>query len=144
MGATRDRLDIIELIHRYAALIDLKQYDDIDRVFTKDAVANYASMRAFVGDDYEPKGRDDIRRWLQQYTGGRSGMHFMHNHVVELDGDRASMRNYLHNTNSSITGMYYTQLRRTKDGWRIRELRLEERFVDASAVPGPLPATSQS
>ena len=27
MGATKDRLDVIELIHRYAALIDLKTYD---------------------------------------------------------------------------------------------------------------------
>ena len=28
MGAAKDRLDVIELIHRYAALIDLKTYDD--------------------------------------------------------------------------------------------------------------------
>ncbi len=137
MSQTQDRLDIIELIHRYAAMIDLKQYGDIDEVFTKDAVANYESMRAFVGDDCLPTGRADIRRWLEQYTGGRNGMHFMHNHVVELNSDTATMRNYMHNANSSIAGMYYTTLRRTRRGWRISELRLDERFLDVDRVPAP-------
>jgi len=61
----------------------------------------------------------------------------MHNHVVELDGDRAEMRNYMHNTNSSIAGIYHTQARRTKDGWRLTKLHLEERFVDTDRVPAP-------
>src|SRR5215218_1238170 len=71
MGAAQDRLDVIELIHRYAAMVDFKNYDDVDRVFTKDAIANYASMRAYVGDDYEPKGTKAIGEWLRRYTGTR-------------------------------------------------------------------------
>ena len=118
MGATQDRLDVIELIHRYAAMIDFKNYDEVDRVFTKDAVANYESMRAYVGDDFEPKGAKAIGEWLRKYTGTRVSMHYMHNHVVELDGKRATMRNYMHNTNSSIGGVY-TPRKRTKAGWRL-------------------------
>ena len=109
MGAARDRLDVIELIHRYAALIDFKTYDDADQVFARDAVANYESMRAYVGDDYEPKGPKAIGEWLRKYTGTRVSMHYMHNHVVELDGKRATMRNYMHNINSSISGVYHTE-----------------------------------
>lgn len=130
-----DRLDIIELIHRYAAIIDLKRYDDVPLVFADDAVANYESMRAWVGDDYEPRGAADIHRWLEQYTGHRTSMHLMHNHVVELHGDTATMRCYMHNTNSSIVGIYYLDVRRTPAGWRLTKLKLDERFVDTARVP---------
>lgn len=134
MADPTDRLDLIELIHRYAAIIDLKQYGDVPRVFCADAVANYESMRAYVGDDFEPRGAADIRRWLEQYTGARVSMHLMHNHVVDIDGDRATMRVYMHNTNSSIVGIYYIGARREPDGWRIESLRLDERFVDPARV----------
>ena len=137
MGAAKDRLDVIELIHRYAALIDFKTYDDTDRVFADDAVANYESMRAYVGDDYEPKGPKAIGEWLRKYTGTRTSMHYMHNHVVELDGKRAKMRNYMHNINSSIGGVYHTEAKRTKDGWRITRLRLEERYIDTDLLQNP-------
>ena len=137
MGAARDRLDVIELIHRYAALIDFKNYDDADQVFADDAVANYESMRAYVGDDYEPKGPKEIGAWLRKYTGTRTSMHYMHNHVVELDGKRAKMRNYMHNINSSIGGVYHTEAKRTKNGWRITRLRLEERYIDTDNLQNP-------
>ncbi|HUP73101.1 MAG TPA: nuclear transport factor 2 family protein [Acidimicrobiales bacterium] len=137
MGAAQDRLDVIELIHRYAALVDFKTYDDADQVFTKDAVANYESMRAYVGDDFEPKGAKAIGEWLRKYTSARTSMHYMHNHVVELDGKWAKMRNYMHNTNLSIGGVYYTEAKRTKDGWRLTSLRLDERFIDADRVQNP-------
>jgi len=137
VGAAKDRLDVIELIHRYAAMIDFKTYEDAHKVFTDDAVANYESMRAYVGDDFEPKGAKAIGEWLRKYTGTRTSMHYMHNHVVELDGKRATMRNYMHNTNSSIGGVYHTEAKRTKAGWRITSLRLDERFIDADRVQNP-------
>jgi hypothetical protein len=137
MDATADRLAVIELIHRYAALIDLREYERVSEVFTDDAECDYESMRAYVGDDHRPRGSVDIERWLRQYTAHRQSMHFMHNHVVELDGDAARMRNYMHNINSSIAGIYYTEARRTSEGWRFTRLRLDERFLDADRVlPG--------
>ena len=137
MGTADDRLDIIELIHRYAAAIDLKLYDSLEDVFAADAVADYSSMRTFVGDDCTPQGLADIRRWLEHYTGTRASMHFMHNHVVTLNGDTASMRNYMHNTNSSIAGVYHTTAVRTSAGWRLASLRLDERVIDESRVENP-------
>ena len=137
MGSSKDRLAVIELIHRYAALIDFKRYDEADRVFSKNAVANYESMRAYVGDDFEPKGPQAIGEWLRKYTGTRASMHYMHNHVVELDGKRASMRNYMHNINSSIGGVYHTEAKKTKAGWRITRLRLEERYIDTNLLQNP-------
>ena len=140
MARCDDRLDIIELIHQYAAIVDLRRYDDIPRVFADDAECDYGSMRAYLGDDTNPHGRADIDRWIRLYTGRRSSMHFMHNHVVEfVDDDQARMRNYMHNTNSSIAGIYETEARRTDEGWRLTRLRLDERFLDADRVaPTPL------
>ena len=62
-----------------------------------------------------------------KYTGTRVSMHYMHNHVVELDGKRATMRNYMHNINSSIGGVTTPKAKKTKDGWHITRLRFEER-----------------
>jgi hypothetical protein len=139
MPLADDRLDVIELIHRYAAVVDLKRYEDIPLVFATDAECDYGSMRAYLGDDCHPSGLDDIERWIRRYTGTRSSMHFMHNHVVELHGDVATMRNYMHNTTSSIAGVYETEARRTAHGWRLTRLHLEETFLDAERVlPTPL------
>ena len=134
-----DRLDVIELIHRYAAVVDSERYDELPRVFAVDAECDYGSMRAYLGDDCQPSGLADIERWMRRYTGSRSSVHFMHNHIVELDGDVATMRNYMHNTTSSIAGVYETEARRTVDGWRLTRLRLEERFLDAERVGPPTP-----
>lgn len=140
MGVSDDRLDIIELIHRYAAVVDLDQFDQIPRVFAFDAVCDYGSMAEFLGDDTRPTGHADIERWMRRDTADRQSLHFMHNHVVDfVDSDHARMRNYLHNANSSITGIYETEARRTADGWRLSSLRLEERFVDRALVPPPSP-----
>ncbi len=141
MARSDDRLDIIELIYRYAAVIDLRRYDDIPIVFADDAECDYSSMRAYLGDDTNPRGRVAIERWIRRHTGTRSSMHFMHNQVVDfVDDHHARMRNYMHNTNSSIAGIYEIDARRTPDGWRIARLRLDERFLDADRV-APTPAT---
>lgn len=138
MAGADDRLDVIELIHRYAAVVDLKRYDELPAVFADDAVCDYGSMRVYLGDDCMPSGLADIERWMRRYTGSRPSMHFMHNHVVELQGDAATMRNYMHNTNSSIAGVYETEARRTPDGWRLTRLRLDERFIDTDRVAPPV------
>lgn len=143
MAAADDRLDIIELIHRYAAIVDLDRYDDLPLVFAPEARCDYMSMAAFLGDDVCPTGLADIERWMRRYNENRPSMHFMHNHVVDfLDADHARMRNYLHNANSSITGIYETEARRTEHGWRLTSLRLDERFVDAARVPPPAPGAT--
>jgi hypothetical protein len=140
MPSADDRLEIIELIHRYAAIVDLDRFEDLPRVFAPDARCDYASMAAFLGEDICPVGLADIERWMRRYNANRPSMHFMHNHVVDfLDEDHARMRNYLHNANSSITGIYTTEACRTADGWRFTSLQLDERFIDAGRVPPPAP-----
>jgi hypothetical protein len=135
MSTEEDRTAVVELIHRYAMICDLKEYDAVPRVFAEDAVVDFSALRAYVGDDIGATGHAAIRRFLERFTGGRPCMHYMQNHVVDLDGDRATMRNYMHNTNSSICGLYHTSARRTPDGWRLTSLRLEPRIIDPERVP---------
>lgn len=133
-------MDIVELIHRYAAVVDLDRFDELPLVFTADARCDYASMSGFLGADVSPVGLADIERWMRRYTANRPSMHFMHNHVVDFVGaDHARMRNYMHNANSSITGIYETEALRTDAGWRLTSLRLDERFVDVDRVPPAAP-----
>lgn len=84
MAAADDRLDIIELIHRYAVIVDLDRYDDIPLVFAPEARCDYTSMAAFLGDDVCPTGLADIERWMRRYNENRPSLHFMHNHVVDF------------------------------------------------------------
>jgi len=43
----------------------------------------------------------------------------------------------MHNINSSIGGVYHTEAKKTKDGWRITRLRLEERYIDTDLLQNP-------
>lgn len=135
MSIESDRSSVVELIHRYAMICDLKEYDEVPRVFAADATIDFSALSDYVGDDVAAHGHADIRRFLERFTGGRPCMHYMQNHVVDLDGDRAMMRNYMHNTNSSICGLYHSSGRRDVDGWRLTYLRLEPRIIDPDRVP---------
>jgi hypothetical protein len=45
--------------------------------------------------------------------------HFVSNELVDLDGDRAQMKAYLHNRFHKVGGMYYFDAARRPEGWRL-------------------------
>ena len=129
-----DRLEIQELITRYANAIDSRDFDALDRVFTPDAYIDY---RALGGID----GRyPAIKKWLAEvlptfprYT------HLVGNIGIELDGDSARSRTACINPmevplpggGSQIMWLalwYVDTFLRTPAGWRMSE-RIEERGV---------------
>jgi hypothetical protein len=61
-------------------------------------------------------------------------MHFMSNHVIDLDGDRARVRTCMHVMHMAMGGVYDAQAVRRPAGWRIRNLRLEERRFEEAAA----------
>ena len=54
----------------------------------------------------------------------------MSTHLVDIDGDEATLRTFQHNRHMSGVGLYTIRARRTKDGWRIVKLHLDERILD--------------
>ncbi len=112
-------------------------------MFTPDARCDDTSMTAFPGGDICPAGCEDIERWMRRSNANRPSMHVMHHHMVHVVGaGHARMRNYLPNANSSITGIYETEARRTETGWRFTSLRLDERSVDTARLPPPAPGAT--
>ncbi len=123
-----DRIEIHELLNRYAHAIDFMDWKLLEDVFTEDAVADYSSTGEYVEVESMRRGRDQIVDYYETALAPFAGvLHFMTNHLVELAGDRAHTRSYMHVLNLGMGGIYKCRCRRTDEGWRIEHLELEER-----------------
>ena len=127
-----DRLEIADLLARYADAIDNQRWDDLDEVFTPDAVIDYTAFGAPRGDLASTKV------FLAKVLPGHvSYAHMLGLPVVRIDGDTATARTPCHNPmvfhdkegkeQIYTCGLWYEdELVRTDAGWRIAE-RVEVR-----------------
>lgn len=127
-----DRIEIDDLLTRYATGVDRRDWDLWESCFTPDARIDYSAFGGIAG------GVKEVRAWLAR-TMPIFGMtqHMVINREVAIDGDTARCRSGFYNpmtwpskegepTRLSIDGGYYCDvLVRTPQGWRIRE-RVEE------------------
>ncbi len=131
--AALDRLEVIELAHRYAQGVDRLDRGLLATAFASEAVAHYK----VVGDapfelDERLEGFDAIYGWLSEVLAARGDStpwHFMSTPIVNLDGDHARMVVYMHNRPVDGVGVYTMEATRTPAGWRIQRLQLEERAL---------------
>jgi SnoaL-like domain len=130
-----DRLAIIEVTHRYCWALDSKNWPLLDDVFCADATAELRSPLL--------QGRDAIRDRIAGAIIPLDATHHMvTNHLVEVSGDRATCRCYLHSqhvrndavggVNYVIAGRYEDELVRTADGWRVSFRRLVVVWTDGN------------
>ncbi len=76
-----DRLDVIDVVNRYATALDSKDWDLLDEVFSPD-------VRADFGERLE--GVAAVKALVRSMLGGCGPtQHLLGNHRVEVDGDRA-------------------------------------------------------
>ncbi len=130
-----DRQAVIRLIHQYAHAIDGRDEKLLGATFTADAVAEYVGVNFPM--DVRLEGFPAIRDWLDAQVGDREGAlpwHYMDTHLVEVDGNRASLKTFQHNRHLSGVGLYTVEAVRTAQGWRIQKLRLEERLLDPELI----------
>jgi len=127
-----DRLDVLELSSRYGWGVDAVDKAALARVFAPDAIAEYVGVgeNAMALNEHL-EGFEAIYGWLQKNLGQRKGtqgvpVHFVTNQIVELHGDSADLRYYMHNRWMAAGGVYHVTAIRTPVGWRIARLRLEE------------------
>lgn len=120
-----DRIEIAELLARYARGLDTKQWDVWRSVFVADAYIDYRSAGGIDGT------RDEIGAWLETtFTMFPMSQHAITNIECDIDGDSARVRAMFHNpmqlpgvTGPSFCGgFYHHRLVRTADGWRSIEL----------------------
>ena len=123
-----DRQEIVDVITRYTRAIDTRSWDDLDAVFTEDAVLDYSAVGG------PAVALDVAKPWVEK---GLSGF-LRYQHVIgqvsiELDGDTARATAYFTNPMIAPTrdggeslvevgGYYHHDLVRTPDGWRSRRM----------------------
>ena len=141
----RDRLEIDDLLTRYATAVDTREWALLDTVFSADAVLDYRSAGGIRGSYHE------VRTWLSEvlvlFTWTQ---HLVVNRAVALDSaaGTALSRSIFHNPNQMmikgepwlfvVGGWYHDRLARHSEGWRITQ-RVEETLWWDHPMPG-LPA----
>jgi hypothetical protein len=135
---TADRLEVEELVSRYTWAIDGKEWDSLRDIFMSDATADY---RELGGTTALLNGVDEIVSWLRDNLDWREDSipwHFVSNHLIDVDGDQASSRHYMHNRHLTVVGRYFIDSTRTSAGWRITSLTLRATTRNAPLPEAPL------
>jgi 3-phenylpropionate/cinnamic acid dioxygenase small subunit len=137
-----DRLEIHDLLVRYAKAIDDRDFELLDTCFLPDADVDYTSSGGIQGKYRE------VRAWLEKALAPFTAMmHLIGNSTIELQGDRARGRTYVYNPMGlpkqdgslhffSVGAHYVDELVRTREGWRIAKRVEETRFFEGSLPEG--------
>jgi 3-phenylpropionate/cinnamic acid dioxygenase small subunit len=120
-----DKEQIAEVLIRYATGIDSKDWPLLRSCWTDEIDVDYQQLGRFTSAD----ALTDVMRQLHENMGPT--YHRMSNFVIAVDGDRATVRSYVHavlmlQPDDSTTwvdalGHYDDVFVRTPDGWRIGE-----------------------
>ncbi|MFG2777854.1 nuclear transport factor 2 family protein [Streptomyces prunicolor] len=117
-----DRLEILDLFHRYADALDFKRWDDLDDLFTEDVASEWFGVHRI-------DGREQVVGFIRDLVGkvGRTH-HMIGNFRVSFTGDaaRAAVRvRAYHEGAGDKAGLFEESLAafeveavRTGDGWR--------------------------
>jgi hypothetical protein len=128
LAALQDRMDITDVLYRYASTIDRFDHAGLRGVLADDLWAQYGNA--------EPvSGGDAVARWIAEATANVVWQHHLLSvYHVEVEGDRARALVYhtshqvfedAPDTAKLLVGRYHNELRREPDGWRISRLVLE-------------------
>ena len=128
--ATEDRLAILELIARLGLLVDARDWNALQQLFT-DPV--YSDRTSLFGGEPESLSPAELVEGYRQALGNLDAVHHLITcQVIDLNGDEATSAANMQGThvlaNSSgspmwtVGGRHDYQLKRTADGWKIAGL----------------------
>jgi len=136
--AIADRVEIEALRGEYSDAAMMCDYDRVASLFTPDGALRMPNVPVDL------EGRDQIRGWSDR----RDALveHFIqttHPGTIQLDGDTATGRAYLHELIRLRDGssylnyaIYHDRYQRTADGWKFTERVYEVRYLDTAPLPG--------
>jgi 3-phenylpropionate/cinnamic acid dioxygenase small subunit len=126
-----DKLEVHELLARYARGLDTRDWELWKSVFVPTAHIDYRSAGGIEGT------RDDVAAWLQKSFEGlmQWSQHLITNIEVDIVGDKGEAQALFYNPLqfnglAEVTfcgGSYHHSIVRTDDGWR------SERLLEKSA-----------
>ena len=127
---TEDRLAILELIGRLALLLDARDWDALEGLFTNPVYSDRTSL--WGGEPETQSPAEFVGGWRYALANLDAVHHLITGHVISLDGDQATCAANMQGThvfaNASggpmwtVGGRHDYQLKRTADGWRISGL----------------------
>jgi ketosteroid isomerase-like protein len=144
--AIADRVEIEALRGEFTDAAMMCDYDRLALLFTPDGALRMPNVPV------ELVGREQILAWRDR----REALvdYFLqttHPGVIQLDGDTASGRAYLHELIRLRDGsshlnyaIYHDRYQRTGDGWKFTERVYEIRYLDTTAQTGSAPAAPRS
>jgi ketosteroid isomerase-like protein len=126
MGTSADVLEIRDVLDRYAAGIDRRDFELVRSCFAPEVRADYGRGGSWTE-------REPFVTWLDEiHRDVGPTMHRITNHQVHVDGDTASTTSYFdallqveHQGHDllHVVGTYTDELRRDGGGWRITSRR---------------------
>jgi ketosteroid isomerase-like protein len=144
--AIADRVEIEALRGEFTDAAMMCDYDRLASLFTPDGALRMPDVPV------ELVGREQILAWRDR----REALvdYFLqttHPGTIQLDGDTASGRAYLHELIRLRDGsshlnyaIYHDRYQRTGDGWKFTERVYEIRYLDTTALTGSAPAVPTS
>jgi len=144
--AIADRVEIEALRGEFTDAAMMCDYDRLALLFTPDGALRMPNVPV------ELVGREQILAWRDR----REALvdYFVqttHPGTIQLDGDTASGRAYLHEVIHLRDGsshlnyaIYHDRYQRTGDGWKFTERVYEIRYLDTTALAGSAPAAPRS
>lgn len=119
-----DRAQIGDVIMRYAAAVDRRDWELLESCFSPD-------VKVVGWRDRDFADRGELLDYIQGVSHFHTTMHMMGNQFIEVDGDRASLESYAMLTHhghggeggpielNRSGGLYIERLERRPDGWVI-------------------------
>ncbi len=137
---TDDVEQVKQLKYRYLRTLDLKQWDEFEALFMPEATGSYAELQFADRDALVGYMRENLTADLITF-------HQAHHPEIDVAGDRATARWYLHDKvfvpayDVAIEGaaFYEDTMVRTPDGWLFSHVGYRRTFEASwkmSATPG--------
>ena len=134
LQAVQDRIDITDVLYRYASTIDQFDLDGLRGTLADDITAQYGNAGSLAGGDA-------VAAWIAEAIAPVIWQHHLLSvYHVEVDGDDAKALVY-HTSHQLfeddpdsakvLVGRYRNELRRELDGWKISKLVLELLWAEA-------------
>ncbi|MFI7427757.1 nuclear transport factor 2 family protein [Micromonospora sp. NPDC049836] len=144
--AIADRVEIEALRGEFTDAAMMRDRARLASLFTPDGVLRMPNIPA------ELVGREEIRvggeRLQAQWD---FFVQNSHPGVIQLDGDTATGRTYMHELARTLDGrqgqnfaIYHDRYRRTPDGWRFTERVYEVRYLDTTPLAGSAPRPGET
>jgi ketosteroid isomerase-like protein len=128
LRAIQDRIDITDVLYRYASTIDRFDLDGLRETLADDLWAQYGNADPVIGGDA-------VAQWIAEAIAPVVWQHHLLSvYHVEVEGDEAKALVYhtshqlFENEPDSakvLVGRYHNELRREAGGWKISKLVLE-------------------